>query len=262
MDGKFPISGPCNVLFNNHEDCWITLFCFVFLIIIIRSFKRKKTSMRKETGQSSHNLCLICMDVKSSVEMFRNITCSHPFCNNCLGKYITTKIQQNISKVECPDLKCESVLEPHLCRSIVPKEVFDRWEDALCEALFLDAQKFYCPFKDCSVLLVNDGEEAVTMSECPNCHRLFCAQCKVAWHDGMKCNKFQKIVKEGRGREDMMAMLLAKKKQWRRCPSCKMYVEKISGCIHITCRCRYEFCYACGSKWSSTHACNPARVGH
>nr|XP_024934975.2 E3 ubiquitin-protein ligase RSL1-like [Ziziphus jujuba var. spinosa] len=230
--------------------------------------KQMKTTMsdaklpKRNKDEKSHKLCLICMDVKSSARMFRNSSCSHSFCNKCLGKYIATKIQQNISKVECPDLKCNRVLEPHLCRSIVPKEVFDKWENALCEALVLEEQKFYCPFKDCSALLVDDGEEAVTQSECPNCHRLFCARCKVSWHSGMECKKFQRLCKEERGREDIMAMELAQKKKWRKCPSCKMYVEKISGCIHITCRCRYEFCYACGSKWSQNHKCDPAQVGN
>ncbi|GJS10840.1 zinc finger, C6HC-type containing protein [Tanacetum coccineum] len=38
------------------------------------------------------------------------------------------------------------------------------------------------PFKDCSALLVDDGGEAVTSSECPHCNRLFCAQCKEKSH--------------------------------------------------------------------------------
>ncbi|KAL4336792.1 hypothetical protein S245_039327 [Arachis hypogaea] len=73
--------------------------------------------------------------------------------------------------------------------SIIPKEVFERWENALCENLVLaTSKKFYCPFKDCSAMLVNnDGNEVVTCSECPHYHRLFCAQCKVAWHGGLEC---------------------------------------------------------------------------
>ncbi|CAL5195182.1 unnamed protein product [Lathyrus oleraceus] len=50
---------------------------------------------------------------------------------------------------------------------------------------------YYCPFKDCSALLVNDGKQDVTSAECPECHRLFCAQCKVPWHGGIDCDDFQ-----------------------------------------------------------------------
>lgn len=32
-------------------------------------------------------------------------------------------------KVECTEVGCEAVLEAHRCRSVIPKEVFDRWEN-------------------------------------------------------------------------------------------------------------------------------------
>ncbi|KAL4336789.1 hypothetical protein S83_037896 [Arachis hypogaea] len=116
--------------------------------------------------------------------------------------------------------------------SIIPKEVFERWENALCENLVLaTSKKFYCSFKDCSTMLVNDdGNEVVTCSECPNCHRLFCAQGKVAWHGGMECGEFMGLNENEREKEDLMVMNLAKaNKRWRRCSKCRIYVEKKSG---------------------------------
>ncbi|KAM2993603.1 hypothetical protein FF2_045681 [Malus domestica] len=140
----------------------------------------------KETGQSSEGFCGICLDVKSTGEMFRSSGCSHTFCCDCIGRYVGTKIQENISVVKCPDVKCKGELEPQSCKSIIPKEVFDRWQNALCESMFLGSQKVYCPFKDCSAMLVDDGEEVVTVTWCPHCWRMFCAQCKVAWHAGIE----------------------------------------------------------------------------
>nr|GEV97123.1 zinc finger, C6HC-type [Tanacetum cinerariifolium] len=83
-------------------------------------------------------------------------------------------------------------------RSLVPKEVLDRWDNALCESLIKGSEKFYCPFKDCSALLVDDGGEAVTSSECPHCNRLFCARCKVSWHAGMDCEEYQSLIEKGK----------------------------------------------------------------
>ncbi|XP_057452976.1 uncharacterized protein LOC130744831 [Lotus japonicus] len=128
------------------------------IVTMSRTLKGKQ----KETGESSQisqMYCTICMDAKPTEEM--------------------------------------GVLEPHQCRSIIPEEVFDRWENVLCDNLVLVSQKFYCPFKDCSAMLVNDDEgEVVTSSECPHCNRLFCAQCKVPWHGGIDCNGFGNL-KEG-----------------------------------------------------------------
>ncbi|KAI3973163.1 hypothetical protein MKX01_020898, partial [Papaver californicum] len=147
-----------------------------------------------------------------------------------------TKMMKNVTSIGCPEMNCQGVLEPEFCQSILPPEVFDRWGKALCEALILGAQKFYCPFKDCSALLLDEGVGGISQSECPHCRRLFCAQCK-----------FQKLNVDERGREDIMLMEAAKKNKWQRCPKCKFYVERSSGCLYIKCRCGHAFCYNCGA---------------
>ncbi|KAL7617115.1 hypothetical protein Lser_V15G01512 [Lactuca serriola] len=217
---------------------------------------RKQTLLPSEAAQSSESFCGICMDSKSSSEMFTNATvCGHLFCSDCIRGHVSAKIKENIVLVKCPEPKCKGLIGPEICRSIVPKEVLERWEDALCETLILGSQKFYCPFKDCSAMLVDDGGEAVTSSECPNCNRLFCAQCKVAWHSGMDCSEYKSLKEYERNPEDLMLMELAKNKKWRRCPSCNFYVEKNEGCQHISCRCGYHFCYGCGKEHNGSHAC-------
>lgn len=149
------------------------------------------------------------------------------------------------------------IIEPENCQGIVPKEVFERWGNALCEAMILGAKKYsYCPFKDCSALLLNDGDDDnVTQSECPSCRRLFCAKCEVVWHAGLTCEEVKRLGAKDREAEDFRLIETAKSNKWMKCPQCKFYVEKTQGCIHITCRCRYEFCYRCGKTWNDVHAC-------
>ncbi|GMP45819.1 hypothetical protein CsSME_00014200 [Camellia sinensis var. sinensis] len=96
--------------------------------------------------------------------MFENNTSyTHLFCSDCIAKHVAVKIQENISMVTCPELNCEVVLQLESCRLIIPKLVFDRWKNALYESIILASQKFYCPFKDCSAVLVDDGGEVVTI---------------------------------------------------------------------------------------------------
>ncbi|KAK7280181.1 hypothetical protein RJT34_25243 [Clitoria ternatea] len=206
---------------------------------------------------SSLIMCEICAEPKQSHEMFRNRRCErdHSFCSECIAKQVATKIQEGVSVVSCPGFNCNGVLELDACMGMLPKEVVDRWHDALCEAHFLTVSKFYCPFRDCSAMMLVDeeGGDDIRESECPICHRLFCARCNVPWHPGILCEEFQKLDEDERGREDLLVRELVNQKKWSRCPQCKFYVEKVQGCLHITCRCRFEFCYACGEQWTVTH---------
>ena len=218
-----------------------------------------------ESGESSSSqpstqtLCGICVEMKEADEMFRNEGCVHSFCADCITKHVASKIQANIHVVSCPGLDCRAVLELDACMPMLPKEVIERWNDALCEAMVLGAPRLYCPFSDCSTVLMidNEGEEAVRESECPICHRLFCARCQVPWHPGVDCEEYRRLNEDERGRADLMVKELAKQKKWKRCPRCKYYVEKTQGCLHITCRCQFQFCYGCGAEWTSTHGVCP-----
>ncbi|XP_019263676.1 PREDICTED: E3 ubiquitin-protein ligase RNF144A-like [Nicotiana attenuata] len=219
-------------------------------------FKRVKTEIGE--SYSSGKRCMICMENKPTNEMFGNISyCSHFFCVLCISKYVANKIQENIGVIKCPDIACQGIIEPQFWREIVPKEGFDRWESDLCESLILGSQKIYCPYKDCAAMLVDDGSEnIVTECECPNCRRLFRAQCNVSWHVGYYHKEFHRLGRNEKGKElDVMLMELAKNKKWRRCPKCKIYVEKLDGCLRINCRCGHDFCYGCGLDHSSRHVC-------
>ncbi|PHT61917.1 hypothetical protein T459_34230 [Capsicum annuum] len=161
-----------------------------------------------------------------------NYITSHSYCKNCIAKYISSKLQENISRISCPVTACNGELEPQSCGSILPYDVFVKWGDALCESMILVSEKFYCPFKDCSALLIDEcaGENMVIdQSECPECRKLFCAKCKVPWHSGFVCEEFDKLNNDEREVEGLQLMKLAKSQGWQRCPSCMMYVEKSEG---------------------------------
>uniref|UniRef100_A0A166C1F4 RBR-type E3 ubiquitin transferase n=1 Tax=Daucus carota subsp. sativus TaxID=79200 RepID=A0A166C1F4_DAUCS len=200
-----------------------------------------------EHGESSNRqsgvfVCEICVDEKNFSEKFAISGCDHSYCSDCVCKYIASKLGDNIPQITCPVSGCLGLLEPEDCRLILPPEVFDRWGKALCEAVILDSQKLYCPYKDCSAMLVNDGGMAIALSNCQYCERYFCAQCNVPWHLGMECREFQSLNKDEREAEDIMLMQLAKNNKWIRCPKCRFYVEKSYGCLFIRCRGPLRFC--------------------
>ncbi|KAF9567072.1 hypothetical protein EC968_003506 [Mortierella alpina] len=50
---------------------------------------------------------------------------------------------------------------------------------------------------------------------------------------------------------DLQASRLISKKGWRVCDRCGAVVERVAGCVHMTCLCRNEFCYTCMKVWKS-----------
>ncbi|KAG8373875.1 hypothetical protein BUALT_Bualt11G0070800 [Buddleja alternifolia] len=245
----YPIRAKTTVDLSKH-----TSYLFDDEVILLDSFPKILSRVCK--GESSNTkpakateliipltfMCEICADEKPRTDMFRILGCNHIYCSDCMSKYVASKIQENITIINCPVSGCKGFLEPQHCRSILPKQVFDRWGDALCEAVILASEKFYCPFKDCSAMLIDEqsgGNEVMMESVCPECNRLFCVQCKVPWHSGISCVEFQKLKKDERSHEDILLMNLAKSKNWIRCPKCKFYVEKSQGCLFM--RCRYGY---------------------
>ncbi|CAL5184646.1 unnamed protein product [Lathyrus oleraceus] len=233
----------------------------------LRKRKPKRIFERGETSNSSNTpfVCEICTETKTMKEAFYISGCSHAYCSDCVANYISSNLDDNIVNISCPVPECKGSLVAQFCRTILPVEVFEKWSKALCEALIDVSQKFYCPFADCSALLINDETEAVRNSECPNCNRMFCAQCKVPWHDGIECSEFQKLNAGEREKEDIMLMRLAQNMHWKRCPNCKFYVARTLGCDAMKCRCLCIFCYNCGGAYNAGRCnCftgNPSMMG-
>ncbi|XVF27173.1 hypothetical protein REPUB_Repub14bG0083800 [Reevesia pubescens] len=217
--------------------------------------KDKPRKSVKKAGESSLSYCEICVDRKERHQMFPISGCPHSFCSDCISMLVKTRLEENITIIMCPAENCRLILELEACRALLPKEVINLWEDLLCEELLCaTGGRLYCPFKDCSALLLNDNQgEVIAETECPFCHRLFCAQCHVSWHPGISCDEYQKLNEDEKGREDIMMKNLVKENKWRRCPSCRIIVERTEGCLHMTCRCKFEFCYACGAEWTHDH---------
>ncbi|KDP33971.1 hypothetical protein JCGZ_07542 [Jatropha curcas] len=208
-----------------------------------------------ENTDSPIFVCEICIKRKTLSDSFNFKGCTHFYCTNCIVRYVASKLDDNFMNISCPVSDCQGVLDPDFCRYILPKGLFDRWGIALCESMIDGSQKFYCPYRDCSALLINDTGVEVedTESTCPVCKRGFCVKCKVSWHSEIGCEKFQKLRKKG---DDNLLIDLAKRKNWKRCPKCKFFVERSVGCFYMKCRCGYAFCYKCGARSSTTtHAC-------
>ncbi|KAL7152654.1 hypothetical protein ABFS83_04G113100 [Erythranthe nasuta] len=227
-----------------------------------RSKEEGESPRRRSSSSSSWFVCEICTEKKKNYKIFPflNHNCSHKFCTECISKYLTSKLKRGKSPtIACPGPDCEGIMGIEECvGGVVPKEVVTLWDQVICESVIIpSSQRFYCPYKNCSALMMNDSDTRNTMreAECPSCRRLFCVKCNVPWHSGFECGEFSRMRESESERDDLKLHALAKKKKWRRCRRCKFFVERNTGCLHMTCRCGFEFCYKCGADWIDTHFC-------
>ncbi|KAB2633925.1 E3 ubiquitin-protein ligase RNF217 [Pyrus ussuriensis x Pyrus communis] len=182
----------------------------------------ESSNISKVVDDPTDFVCTICVEHKEAHERFDIKICSHAYCTDCMVNYVASKLQENITSIRCPVPDCVGLLEPEYCRPILLRRCLIGGED-------------------CSAMLIDDGTEVVRQSGCPNCWRMFCAQCKVPWHEGIKCEEFLKLNKDEREKEDIIS------------PKCRFYVEKSVGCMFMMCRCRTAFCYRCGDVLMDNH---------
>ncbi|CAM6089606.1 unnamed protein product [Calypogeia fissa] len=211
--------------------------------------------------------CPICFERTSVVKMFSVRSCSHKFCRNCLSQHVEVQVKENLVPVRCP-LECSDHLELDQCQQYLAPELVDAFARRLTEASIPEADRVYCPFKNCSALMSKGGLNLTSMGsssshphissigrcECMECHRLFCVECHVPWHVDLSCADFQNLPPDERDPQDVKLHQLARNQNWQRCKKCKHVIELNTGCYHMTCKCGYEFCYICGAEWKDKQA--------
>ncbi|KAH9783386.1 RING-type domain-containing protein [Citrus sinensis] len=208
----------------------------------------KKEGEEEEEGNGSSFTCEIFIEPVAANKKFKNKNlCTHPFCQECIAKYIQVKVQDdNTAKIECPGLYCKHNLDTISCIPIIPASFFSKWCDVLCEDYVLGFERCYCPNSNCKALVVNECETngTLTKAQCPSCKQWFCFQCKLKWHAGYRCEESR----NSRDRSDIMFCQLVERMNWARCPGCGHCVERVNGCSSVLCRCKTRFCYRCGRK--------------
>ncbi|KAG6472576.1 hypothetical protein ZIOFF_070042 [Zingiber officinale] len=206
--------------------------------------------------------CAICMEEKYSFQCVALRGCDHAYCTACVSQYVAAKVAANEGAIGCPDPECEAgVVAPESCRFILPDKVFDRWCDRLCEEAIAGPARFYCPFDDCSALLIHEEAEVANLTavaNCLHCRRQLCARCKVPWHENYTCEDYRSLVVDENGRS---LVNLAKDNKWQRCPNCGFFIQRSQGCNYMKCRCKRAFCYKCaGPVDEKTHSCSKCKL--
>ncbi|KAJ7296795.1 hypothetical protein O6H91_Y098800 [Diphasiastrum complanatum] len=219
------------------------------------------------SGSVKDQQCSICLDDKDGSEMFTVSSCCHKFCRSCVVRHAEVKIKASQVPVLCPEPNCATTFTVEECEQFLPSKTFDLLSKRLMESSIPEAERMYCPFRNCSALMRRGNTDFSQLASssrnvrpstgpvnCVECERLFCAECRVPWHKYKTCDEYQKLPPELRDAEDVKLHQLAENKNWKRCKECRCMIELAEGCFHMTCRCGYEFCYVCGAPWKNKEA--------
>ena len=84
---------------------------------------------------------------------------------------------------------------------------------------------------------VINTQDASNTSRCWRCSEEICIQCGASAHHDSNCADAHEATLDG----------VATSEGWVRCTKCRLLIERVNGCDHMTCRCGAEFCFQCGT---------------
>ncbi|CAI2367338.1 unnamed protein product [Moneuplotes crassus] len=217
---------------------------------IQKKFEEESKQRREAEEEKNKPECKICYDV-IEFDDINVIGCGHIYHPYCMKMHLQAKTDSKAFPLSCPEPQCGMELAESEIQSFCDDELYDKITKFQLE-LFLEQNNEmfnHCPTPDCEFVFEWDGDKENQQFKCSICHKNYCIMCRVEWHDGLNCQEYREL--NGYPPEDRAFYKFIKGAQFKQCPQCKYWVEKSSGCDHMTCRCRYEFCYRCGGKYQA-----------
>lgn len=212
------------------------------------NWSNKESSPHYPVGEWNFKECGICLEMKW---LYCRHCCQYPACNSCLQLYYTSKVEQGIIQIECCNPTCHSYVHRDEISARLHNGTKETFYKLLASA---NINKFTKTCPRCSHVTranmhdtKNRKQIPATRIQCPACQLEWCFVCHAPWHAEMTCKQFQKgdrLLKSW-AKEMNQGQLNA-----QRCPKCKIYIQRTSGCDHMHCtRCKTDFCYRCGDKF-------------
>ena len=186
--------------------------------------------------------CPVCYD---TIDQPHRLACGHAYCNGCLHHFLLTVSDTKQFPLSCigDEGKCNLPIPlPVIRRFLLPVQFKHLLEVSFREHLARNPEKFrYCNTPDCPEIYSLESDSGGGIFKCPSCFVSVCASCGDD-HDGFSCEE----LKIHRDQEISLAGWAESNKDVRRCPKCKIMIEKNGGCNHMTCpECKVHICWRC-----------------
>ena len=186
--------------------------------------------------------CTICGDKITYIP--HEAPCGHFFDTTCMEvMFSKASVDESLYPPRC----CLKPIPTSSVRQHLNAKILADFDKKSVEFDTPAGSRVYCCRQKCSAFIGASTSIPSTM-RCTDsaCVTRTCGMCKKAAHGARDCSD----IAEADERElDQMAAELHQSNGWTRCYSCHHLVEKSEGCYHITCTCKAQFCYLCGTPW-------------
>ncbi|KIL59702.1 hypothetical protein M378DRAFT_997146 [Amanita muscaria Koide BX008] len=209
-----------------------------------RLIDESRVGIESETRDSGQDACPICFDEVTTPVM---LTCGHFYCTACLRHFLSSAVERKTFPLACSgdEDRCKAPIAIPIIQRYLLQQQFDRLvEMAVTTYIEKQPTKFrYCTTPDCPQVYRYEGGGMTTVLTCPSCFATVCTGCHKEAHEGMTCREREIMTnpKEQERLNEEWALAAGAK----RCPSCRVWIQKTEGCNHMTCQCGVHLCWLC-----------------
>ncbi|PIC42084.1 hypothetical protein B9Z55_009275 [Caenorhabditis nigoni] len=188
--------------------------------------------------------------------------CNHKACTECWKAYVTEKIKEGQSEIECMTSNCKLIIEDSQVEQFIGDPIgIASYRRVLVNSFVRVSKNIkWCPGENCLKAVKVHQPSDSRLIVCP-CGTRFCFTCGNEGHEPIDCNYLKKWLKRCMDDSETFNWIHANTKD---CPKCSAPIEKNGGCNYMRCEntaCRYEFCWMCFGAWKNegAHSCNTFR---
>lgn len=189
------------------------------------------------------------------------MACRHFYCVTCLTRYVTLRLEENVTLLTCPAYKCAKVIDRVTLASLLPLATYQRHFRLAVQSVVTESDWLqWCGARGCENALEGqpEGQGLAAVVQC-HCGFVSCFSCRHEAHWPATCQQLQwyndtherKHASDSQSEEKTLKWL---EQYTQDCPRCKSPIEKNGGCSHMNCKfCGAQFCWVCLGDWNGSH---------
>ena len=200
--------------------------------------------------------CEVCCIEYEPKDLF-TLPCGHFYCLECWKQHFLS--YSNDCNLKCMADKCKFPLPVFDVIKLINPQHKNQYINSIINYSLMSEGKFQvCLRPGCDYFIPISSKNIFQDASC-KCGFHICWNCKKESHSPLPCSLVEKwnfLIQKDVSSDSWFI------KNTKVCPSCKNPIEKNQGCDHMTCKCRYEFCWKCGQPWRGHNSslCHPANL--